>query len=62
MEEVKLEVQVRNAIGTRKAKEIRRNDMVPGVVYGGKKESVAVQIDRPVAPQTKPFPEDNFCA
>lgn len=47
MEEVKLDVQVRKGTGTQKAKLVRREeDMIPGIVYGGKESSVGVKIDR----------------
>ena len=46
MEEIQLDVQIRNEIGSRKIKEIRRNDFVPAVVYGGKKKPTNIQVDR----------------
>ena len=46
MEEIKLDVQVRKEIGTRKVKAARRTNLIPGVVYGGGKEPTAISIDR----------------
>ena len=46
MEEIKLDVQVRELVGSRKVKGIRREDLVPGIVYGGKKEPTLIQINR----------------
>lgn len=47
MEEIKLDVQIRNTVGSRKIKAIRRNDLVPAVVYGGEqKDSTLIQVDR----------------
>jgi len=46
MEEIKLDVQVRDQIGRRKVKRIRREDFVPAIVYGGKKKGpAAIQVD-----------------
>jgi large subunit ribosomal protein L25 len=41
---VVLDVVVREETGTGNAREARRNGMVPGVIYGGDKDSVAVGI------------------
>ena len=46
MEEIKLEVQKREEVGTRKIKELKREDFVPAVVYGGKDSSTHVKVDR----------------
>ncbi len=46
MEEIKLEVQIRNRIGSRKIKSVRSQDQIPAIVYGGKKEPTPIQVDR----------------
>jgi len=46
MEEIKLEVQIRDQIGSRKIKAIRRADFVPGIVYGGSRKETVIQIDK----------------
>ena len=46
MEQVKLDVQVRDAIGSRRIKAIRRNNLVPGIVYGGQQEPTAIQVEK----------------
>ena len=47
MEEIKLDVQIRNHIGRRKIKHIRRENFIPAVVYGGKKRGpTVIQVDR----------------
>lgn len=48
MEEIKLDVQVRDQIGSRKIKVVRQEDCIPAIVYGGKKEkgSTAIKVDR----------------
>ncbi len=46
MEEIKLDVQLRDKIGSRKVKAIRRLDAVPAIIYGGKMEPLPVQVDR----------------
>lgn len=39
MEEIKLDVQVRDQVGSRKIKRLRRERFIPAVVYGGKKDN-----------------------
>ena len=46
MEEIVLDVQVREQIGTRKIKELRRTDFVPAVVYGGDKGPTNIKVER----------------
>ena len=47
MEELKLDVQIRDQIGSRKVKAIHREDCVPAIVYGGKKKGpTAIKVDR----------------
>lgn len=46
MEEIKLDVQIRNEKGRRRVKSIRANDFVPAVVYGEKKDPTTIQVDR----------------
>jgi len=46
MEEVKLDIQIRHEIGSQKAKAVREQGMIPGVVYGAGKEAGAIKIDR----------------
>ena len=47
MDEIKLDVQIRNQIGSRKIKAIRREDHVPAIVYGGKKRGpTSIKVDR----------------
>jgi large subunit ribosomal protein L25 len=46
MQEIKLEVQTRSTLGTRKIKGIRREGFIPAVVYGGKKTPSPIQVDR----------------
>lgn len=46
MDEIKLDVQIRDMIGTRKSKVIKRNGYLPAVVYGGSKTPTSIQIDR----------------
>ncbi len=46
MEEVKLDVQIRQEVGGQKIRAVRRADMIPGVVYGGKEEPAAIKFDR----------------
>ncbi len=48
MEELKLEVQVRKEVGSRKINKVRRNNFIPAVVYGGREKSTPVQVDRKI--------------
>lgn len=46
MEEIKLDVDIRQETGTRKVKNMRQKDFIPAIVYGGKEESVAVKVNK----------------
>ncbi|MFA5088876.1 MAG: 50S ribosomal protein L25 [Candidatus Omnitrophota bacterium] len=46
MEEIKLDVQIRNEIGKKKIRSLRRDDFVPSIVYGGKKKPTAIKVYR----------------
>ena len=46
MAEVSLEVTRREKTGKEIAKKLRRDGKVPAVVYGGKREPVAIEVDR----------------
>jgi len=47
MDEIKLDVQIRNQIGSRKVKAIRKENFVPAIVYGGKKRGpTSIKVDR----------------
>ncbi len=46
MEEIKLDVQVRVEVGSRKIKSIRRENAVPAIVYGGEAKPTSIKVDR----------------
>ncbi len=46
MEEIKLDVQVRDRVGSRKIKSIRRENAVPAIVYGGESKPTNIKVDR----------------
>ena len=46
MEEVKLDVQIREKVGRRNVKAVRREDFVPAIVYGEKRKPTAIKVDR----------------
>lgn len=46
MEEIKLDVQLRNQTGSRKIKSIRRENAVPAIVYGGENKPTSIKVDR----------------
>ncbi len=48
MEEIKLDVQVRDRIGSRKIKQIRRENFVPAIVYGDGSGPASIKVDRSV--------------
>lgn len=48
MEEIKLDVQVRDRVGTRKIKRIRRENFVPAVIYGEQAKPTNVKVDRSI--------------
>ncbi len=46
MEEIKLDVEIRKEVGTRKIKGLRREGFIPAVVYGLEKEPTAIKVVR----------------
>lgn len=46
MEEIKLDVQIRNEVGSKQLRQVRREDCVPAIIYGGKTKPTAVKVDR----------------
>lgn len=46
MEEIKLDVQLRKELGTRKIKRVRREDFVPGILYGAGQDTLPIKVDR----------------
>ncbi len=46
MEEIKLDVQIRQETGSRKIRGIRRENFIPAVVYGGKSAATHVKVER----------------
>ncbi len=46
MEEIKLEVQIRNGVGKSHVKKYRRQDFIPGIVYGDSQDPTLVNVDR----------------
>ncbi|MCA9399276.1 MAG: 50S ribosomal protein L25 [Candidatus Omnitrophica bacterium] len=46
MEEIKLDVQIRNDLGKQNVKKVRGEDSVPAIVYGGKNKPTPIKVDR----------------
>ncbi len=46
MEEIKLDVQLRDRLGSRKSRILRHTGYIPAVLYGGREEPVVIQVDR----------------
>ncbi len=46
MEEITLDVQIRNEVGRRQLRAVRDRDQIPAVVYGGDKEPTNIEVDR----------------
>lgn len=45
-EQLSIEVQPREATGSRASRRMRRGDLIPAVVYGGDRDSVSIQVPR----------------
>ena len=48
MEEIQLSVHTRNLFGKEEMKKLRRRDLIPGIIYGGKRKHAAIQVDRKI--------------
>ena len=48
MDEIKLDVQVREEVGSQKIRGVRGNGFVPGIVYGGDKKPTVIKLDRKI--------------
>lgn len=46
MEEIKLDVQIRNEVGSAKIRGLKRDGFVPAIVYGGNKKPTSIKVDR----------------
>jgi len=46
MEEIQLNVQIREKTGKENSRAVRKQDNIPAIVYGGEKEPTPVKIDR----------------
>ena len=48
MEEIILDVQAREEVGSKKIRSVRGNNLIPAIVYGERKKSMAVKVDRKI--------------
>ena len=46
MEQINLDVQLRNGLGSAQAAKVRRANFIPAVIYGGKVKPTTIQADR----------------
>src|SRR3989338_9732721 len=46
MEEITLDVQIREEIGKKEVNQIRRQDFLPAIVYGSKQKPTAIKVNR----------------
>ena len=46
MEEIKLDVQLRNQLGSRKIKSIRREGFIPAIVYGADGGPTPIKVEQ----------------
>jgi len=46
MEQINFDVQLRKTIGSAKSRQIRRTNLIPGIVYGGDSKPTIIQADR----------------
>ena len=43
-ENISLNVEIRKEVGKGAARSLRRNNLVPGIIYGGEKDPQAIKI------------------
>src|SRR3989338_8151256 len=48
MEEIKLDVQLRKELGSRKIRRVRRENFVPAILYGSGKDTLPIKVDRKI--------------
>ncbi len=48
MEQINLDVQLRKGVGSSRAQQVRRVNLIPAVVYGGNAKSITIQADRKI--------------
>ncbi len=46
MEQIKLDVQLRKQSGSAKVRQLRRTNVIPAIIYGGKEKPTMIQADR----------------
>ena len=46
MEQINFDVQIRKTTGSAKARQVRRSNAIPGIVYGGDSKPTIIQADR----------------
>ena len=53
MEEIKLDVQLRKELGSRKIKRVRRENFVPAILYGAGQDTLPIKVDRRIYQQIR---------
>jgi len=46
MEQINFDVQIRKSTGSAKSRQMRRTNLIPGIVYGGNSKPTTIQADR----------------
>jgi large subunit ribosomal protein L25 len=46
MEQINFDVQIRKNTGSARARQVRRSNLIPGIIYGGKSKPTIIQADR----------------
>jgi len=46
MEQINFDVQIRKSTGSAKSRQVRRSNLIPGIVYGGDSKPTTIQADR----------------
>ena len=46
MEQINFDVQIRKSTGSARSRQIRRTNLIPGIVYGGNSKPTTIQADR----------------
>jgi large subunit ribosomal protein L25 len=46
MEQINFDVQIRTKTGSARARQVRRSNLIPGIIYGGNSKPTTIQADR----------------
>lgn len=46
MEQINFDVQIRKSLGSSRSRQVRRSNLIPGIIYGGDAKPTTIQADR----------------